>query len=189
MGKNVVKIAIVVFVMMFIISADSYIYANSINGVSFNNSINEETNEKEGDENTLLDIKEKQSQTIEDYKIKYGSDAEGKIAYWLNYIYIYLNVFHCLVWIICIIAIILNFLRKNIGKAIFSIIGFIIPFISLIITSLEKLSYTANRNAMSVVIFAIAVIVEIAFGILSFIFCFSKSSIKNKYENSNSKKC
>lgn len=180
MKKNIVKIVVIVLSIMFIISANSYIYAKSINGISLNETNNSSINEK-GATNTLIEIKEKQLETIDAYKLKYGSDTEGEIAYWLNFIYIYLYIFHCLVWIICIIAIILNFLRKNIGKAVFSIIGFIIPFISLIITSLEKLSYTANRNTISVVIFAIMVIVEIVFGIMSFIFCFSKS-------NSNSKK-
>ena len=103
MKKNIVKIVVIVLSIMFIISANSYIYAKSINGISLNETNNSSITE-EGATNTLIEIKEEQLEKTDDYKLKYGSDTEGEIAYWLNFIYIYLYIFHCLVWIICIIA-------------------------------------------------------------------------------------
>ena len=42
------------------------------------------------------------------------------------------------IWIICIISLILNCVRKNVGKAIFSGIGIAVPIISMIISTIGR---------------------------------------------------
>lgn len=84
-------------------------------------------------------------------------------------------IINLVIWIICIISLILNCVRKNIGKAVFSGVGLIAPPISILIYSLAKTMYDITENGMSICIFALAFMLEVVVGILAFIFCFSKN--------------
>ena len=49
-----------------------------------NNTINESTKAEESTATTLLNIKDEQLKSVEDYKAKYGSDVYGIVAYILH---------------------------------------------------------------------------------------------------------
>ena len=49
-----------------------------------NNTINESTKAEESTATTLLDIKDEQLKSVNDYKAKYGSDVYGMVAYILH---------------------------------------------------------------------------------------------------------
>lgn len=165
MRKICYKILMMILCFMFAISINIYAITNIENDVEEENST----------ATTLLDIKEEQINVKDDYKEKYSSEKTGTIAYWLHKISIYSYPFSLVIWITCIVSLILNCVRKNIGKAIFSGVGLIVPLISTVIYSIEKLMYTINEDGMSVCIFALALILEVVVEILALVFCFSKN--------------
>lgn len=84
-----------------------------------------------------------------------------------------------IVWIVCVISLVLNIVRKNVGKAIFSGVGLVLPFISMIIASVGRNIDLYNESfGIGSILSIIAVLLEIVTIVLSFIFCFSKR--KNK---------
>lgn len=165
MRKICYKILMMIVCFMFAISINIYAITNIENDVEEENST----------ATTLLDIKEEQINVKDDYKEKYSSEKTGTIAYWLHKISIYSYPFSLVIWITCIISLILNCVRKNIGKAIFSGVGLIVPLISIFIYSLAKTMYAINENAISICIFALALILEVVVEILALVFCFSKN--------------
>ena len=86
-----------------------------------------------------------------------------------------------IIWIICAISLILNCVKRNVGKAIFSGIGIAIPLISCFISGIGKTFVEIEDNLVGVGVFLciLAIILELVFGIISFIFCFSKDK-RNK---------
>ena len=82
-----------------------------------------------------------------------------------------------IIWVICIISLILNCVRKNVGKAIFSGIGIAVPIVSMIISTIgHTLVLIESETAMFLCI--LAMVLEIVVGIISFIFLFSKDKRK-----------
>ena len=82
-----------------------------------------------------------------------------------------------IIWAICIISLILNCVRKNVGKAIFSGIGIAVPIVSMIISTIgHTLVLIESETAMFLCI--LAMVLEIVVGIISFIFLFSKDKRK-----------
>ena len=89
-----------------------------------------------------------------------------------------------LILIICIISLILNCVKKNTGKAIFSGIGIIVPIISMAISTVSSLFIQGAGRAgiattINMLLYIFAIILELVFGIISFIFCFSKDKRNN----------
>ena len=83
-----------------------------------------------------------------------------------------------LVWIICIFSLILNCVRKNAGKAIFSGISIGVPIISIVISSVSRV-FIQNGGvgiaaSINTLLCIFAIMLEIIVGIISFVFCFSK---------------
>jgi magnesium-transporting ATPase (P-type) len=150
---------------MFAISINIYAITNTENNVEKENST----------ATSIIDIKEEQINEKDDFKEKYSSEKTGTIAYWLHKISIYSYLLSLVIWITCIISLILNCVRKNIGKAVFSGIGLIVPLISIFIYSLSKTMYAINENGMSICIFSLALILEVVVEILALVFCFSKN--------------
>ncbi len=161
------KILIIIFCFMLAISIDTYAITNTKN----------EANEENMAETTLIEIKEKERTVIDEYKEKYSSEKTGTIAYWLYKINLYSYLFSIVIWITCIVSLVLNCIRKNVGKAVFSGVGLIVPFIAMFFYSLGKMEYAINEDGISVAIFLLALILEVIVEILAFIFCFSKSKI------------
>ena len=84
-----------------------------------------------------------------------------------------------LIWIICIIPLILNCVRKNVGKAIFSGIGIAVPIISMIISTIGRtLVLVEEETELGMFLCILAMVLEIVVGIISFIFLFSKDKRK-----------
>lgn len=132
-------------------------------------------NEKNQGQTTLIEIKEKQLTEKEDYEEKYAEiEANGTIAYVMHKITIYNIIIIVVTVIICVISLILNCIRRNIGKAVFSGIGIIIPIISHFLLMSEATLYNINGKIANSIIFFVTFILEILVGILSVIFCFSK---------------
>lgn len=83
------------------------------------------------------------------------------------------------IWIICIISLILNCVRKNVGKAIFSGIGIAVPIISMIISTIGRtLVLVEEETEVGMFLCILAIVLEIIVGIISFIFLFSKDKRK-----------
>ena len=83
------------------------------------------------------------------------------------------------IWIICIISLILNCVRKNVGKAIFSGIGIAVPIISMIISTIGRtLVLVEEETELGMFLGILAIVLEIIVGIISFIFLFSKDNRK-----------
>lgn len=79
-----------------------------------------------------------------------------------------------LVWIVCIISLVLNCTRRNIGKAIFAGVGLVVPIVSIIISTLGKgLSFRGEYTKEILLI--LALVMQIVTLIIAFIFCFSKN--------------
>ena len=75
MKKGIIIITTIMLIMgLFFITNNTY---------AENNIINEETESK------IVEMKENASNSIEDYKAKYGSDVYGTVAYILNIVRIY----------------------------------------------------------------------------------------------------
>lgn len=86
------------------------------------------------------------------------------------------------VWLVCVISLILNIVKKNVGKAIFSGIGFIVSIISVFVSTFGRTLYEIEESGIGLAIVIFAVVLELVFLIMSFVFCFSKN--KNKQQNS-----
>lgn len=133
-------------------------------------------NEKNQTQTSLIEIKEKQLSEKEDYEEKYAKiEASGTVAYVMHKIIVYNIIIIILIVITCIISLVLNCMRKNIGKAVFSGISIFIPIISNFLLMYESTVYTINGKMTNLIIFFVTFILEILVGILSIIFCFSKS--------------
>ena len=50
-----------------------------------------------------------------------------------------------IVWVICIISLILNCVRKNVGKAVFSGIGIAVPIVSMIISTIGRILFEGEE--------------------------------------------
>lgn len=84
-----------------------------------------------------------------------------------------------IIWAICIISLILNCVRKNVGKAIFSGIGIAVPIVSMIISTMgNSLVQIEEEIGLGIFLCILAMILEIVVGIISFIFLFSKDKRK-----------
>lgn len=75
MKKGIIITAIIILIMgMFLIANTTYAQEKAID---------DETESK------IVEIKEKATNSLEDYKVKYGSDTYGTVAYILNIVRIY----------------------------------------------------------------------------------------------------
>ncbi len=78
--KNVIKNAVFILLAFVCIFSGSFVYATN---ESSNEMISNETKSK------LVEIKENELKSMEDYKVAYGSDTYGVVAYILNKVRIY----------------------------------------------------------------------------------------------------
>lgn len=87
------------------------------------------------------------------------------------------------IWITCVISLILNCVRKNVGKAVFSGIGLVIPILSIFISTIGKtfVELEDGMEGIGMFLAILAIVIEVVVEIIAFIFCFSKS--KNKTPN------
>ena len=84
-----------------------------------------------------------------------------------------------IIWAICIISLILNCVRKNVGKAIFSGIGIAVPIVSMIISTMgNSLVQIEEETGLGMFLCILAIVLEFVVGIISFIFLFSKDKRK-----------
>lgn len=84
-----------------------------------------------------------------------------------------------IIWVICIISLILNCVRKNVGKAVFSGIGIAVPIVSMIISTIGRtLVLDEEETELGMFLCILAIVLEIVVGIISFIFLFSKDKRK-----------
>lgn len=99
-----------------------------------------------------------------------------------NFMWIGTILLSFVIWTICTVSLILNCIRKNVGKAIFSGIGLIVPLLSIFISTIGRV-LVQSEELVSIGMFLVilAIIIEIVVGIIAFIFCFSKN--KNKTPN------
>lgn len=81
------KLTIVVIALIILLFNTVTIYAAGTNSIQ--NELEENTLRQESSATTLIDIKEEQLSSIEDYKAKYGSDTYGIAAYILHLVQIY----------------------------------------------------------------------------------------------------
>ncbi len=81
------KLTIIVIALILLLFNTVTIYAAGTN--SMQNELEENTLRQESSATTLIDIKEEQLSSIEDYKAKYGSDTYGIAAYILHAIQVY----------------------------------------------------------------------------------------------------
>lgn len=100
-----------------------------------------------------------------------------------NFLWIGTILISFVIWIICIISLILNCVRKSAGKAVFSGIGLIVPLISIFLSTLGKGLVDINDDGTGIGMFLsiFALVIEVVVGIITFIFCFSRN--KNKITN------
>ncbi len=94
------KIAVIFTTFMLLIGIlsinSTYVYAAENEAINTESSsstnINENSESKAIDDETeskLVEIKDNAARSLEDYKVKYGSDAYGTVAYILNLVRIY----------------------------------------------------------------------------------------------------
>ncbi|MBP3707461.1 MAG: hypothetical protein J6J36_02485 [Clostridia bacterium] len=171
MRKYIIKFFIVAMCLLSILSTESF--------ATKPRSLNQEEIDNTG-ATSLIEIKEKEISTKDDYKEKYNSEESGTIAYWIHKINLYIWLASVILGVICLVSLVLNCIRKNTGKAIFSGIGLIVPIISIVLSNIGQVLYTIEENMIGFVLAIFAVILEIIFGILALIFCFSKRKIPNE---------
>ena len=101
--RPIIIVTILFFSTITIYAVDNNLVQNNTmqNSITQNNTIqnntrenstlqnNEDINTLTQDSSTLVDIKEEQLSSIEDYKAKYGSDTYGIVAYILHLVQIY----------------------------------------------------------------------------------------------------
>ena len=81
---------IIVIIMLLLCNCVTINASNIVNNTKddkiqyTNNTINESTKAEESTATTLLNIKDEQLKSVEDYKAKYGSDVYGIVAYILH---------------------------------------------------------------------------------------------------------
>ena len=164
--KKIIKVVIMIILIC------TCLCANTVNA----DSNKEQRNSNEESIGKLIKLEKKQTSELDDYIEKYNSDDTGKIAYIINKVYVYMIPFTYLIIITCIVSLILNCIRKNVGKIIFSVIGFIIPIITYAIMGLGKLMFLYNESMGALIIFISAIIVNIILEILAIIFCIQKNN-------------
>lgn len=79
------------------------------------------------------------------------------------------------IWITCIVSLVLNCTRRNVGKAVFSGIGLIVPFITITISSIGRSIFEMEESGIGTILVVLALIIQLVVEIVAFIFCFSKS--------------
>ncbi len=83
-----------------------------------------------------------------------------------------------IVWITCIVSLILNCTRKNVGKAVFAGIGLIVPIVAIAISTIGKSIYEIEENEIGTILVILALIIQLVVEIVAFAFCFSKKKIQ-----------
>lgn len=158
--KKILKMTILaVIVLMSVFSVNVYATQNS-------------TSDEQS--STRL-IKTKEIDEKDDYEKKYAEiEANGNIAYIMHKITIYNIIFAIVIIMTCIISLILNSIRKNIGKAIFSGVGIVVTIIAHITLNFESVLYTMNGKIFNSIIFFVIFGFEILIELISLVFCFSK---------------
>ena len=92
--KKTIAIFTVLMITFFIFSFTHYSYAiqtvsnNISTNISNDNALSEKAIDKET-ESKLIELKDSQTKSLEEYKEKYGSDTYGTVAYILNIVRIY----------------------------------------------------------------------------------------------------
>jgi len=144
-------------------------YYESINGFKIG----------KADINSVITQPEVESTIVEGESVE--NDMEVYLA---NCIWV-INMFTSfLVWAVCIVALILNITKKNVGKAIFAGIGLIMPIITTILISAGRMVIQVEEKlSAGIIIVVIGAIIQAAFIIVPFIFWFSKD--KRKINNDN----
>ena len=93
------------------------------------------------------------------------------------------------IWITCIVSLILNCTRKNVGKAVFAGIGLIVPIVAMVISTIGRSIYEIEENEIGTILVILAFVVQLIVEIVAFAFCFSKKKAQNeKIENGDGAK-
>ncbi|MBP3707460.1 MAG: hypothetical protein J6J36_02480 [Clostridia bacterium] len=82
------------------------------------------------------------------------------------------------IWITCIVSLILNCTRKNVGKAVFAGIGLIVPIVAIAISTIGRSIYEIEENEIGTILVILALAVQFVVEIVAFAFCFSKKEKK-----------
>ena len=99
MKKIIIMITVVLLIVMAYCAFATKVYAED------NNSIISEVTKEQGN---LIELKENQAKTLEEYKVKYGSDSYGLTAYILHVVQVYSIPF-------CFLGIIISTIYRIIG--------------------------------------------------------------------------
>lgn len=167
MKKYIIKLFVISMCLLSILSVKSF--------AATPRSVNQEEIENTRGTANLIEIKEKELSVKDAYKEKYGSEESGTIAYWIHEINLYIWIFSALLGVTCLISLILNCIKKNIGKAILSGVGLVVPIISIVFSNIGQVMYTIQENKIGFGLAIFAVVLEVIFEILALVFCFSKS--------------
>ena len=85
----ILAIVILLITTVTVNATEVNISKNANNTISNNTITNNQLPKEESAASTLVDIKEGQLKTIDDYKAKYGSDTYGMVAYILHLVQVY----------------------------------------------------------------------------------------------------
>ena len=99
MKKIIIMFTVVLLIVMAYCAFTTKVYAED------NNSIISEVTKQQGN---LIKLKENQAKTLEEYKVKYGSDSYGLTAYILHVVQVYSIPF-------CFLGIIISTIYRIIG--------------------------------------------------------------------------
>ncbi len=99
MKKIIIMFTVVLLIVMAYCAFTTKVYAED------NNSIISEVTKEQGN---LIKLKENQAKTLEEYKVKYGSDSYGLTAYILHVVQVYSIPF-------CFLGIIISTIYRIIG--------------------------------------------------------------------------
>ena len=99
MKKIIIMFTVVLLIVMAYCAFTTKVYAED------NNSIISEVTKEQGN---LIELKENQAKTLEEYKVKYGSDSYGLTAYILHVVQVYSIPF-------CFLGIIISTIYRIIG--------------------------------------------------------------------------
>ncbi len=100
----------------------------------------------------------------------------GATSALVNWSWVGIILLSFVVWLVCIISLILNIVKKNPGKAIFSGIGLIAPIVAIILASVGRSMIMLDDELnIGIIPLIIGAILQVVFIIVPFIFCFSKN--------------
>ena len=153
---------------------------NSGYNTSYNSTRNTSSSSKTSVDDIIAPINTtEETLTVEDGDTwHHGGQSATTSVMWIGTVLI-----SFVIWITCVISLILNCVRKNVGKAVFSGIGLVIPILSIFISTIGKtfVELEDGMEGIGMFLAILAIVIEVVVEIIAFIFCFSKN--KNKTPN------